>query len=178
MKGRYIMSEVKNSPKSFRIDDETAEKLKEIAQSLGSNHQETFSRLIQTYELEQAKLGVANCVSQIEDIQRYTTAIVNIYLTAVQTNQDLRSTVTEEFNNQIQTKSKTIDQLKEKMDEQAKELKDLSAQVSSLKKEKDVLESKLLEKEEVIASMSKNNSLSDEMQAIMKQMKQVLDEKK
>ncbi len=60
----------------------------------------------------------------------------------METNQDLSSTVTEEFNNQIQT----IDQLKEKMDEQAKELKDLSAQVSSLKKEKDTLETKLLEK--------------------------------
>ena len=37
-------------PKSFRIDDETSEKFKEIATSIGGSQQETLAKLIEAFE--------------------------------------------------------------------------------------------------------------------------------
>lgn len=42
-------------PKSFRIDDATADRFKEIAAQIGGNQQETLSKLIEAYEFQEAK---------------------------------------------------------------------------------------------------------------------------
>ena len=44
------MAEVK--PRSFRIDEETAEKFKKICLEAGLNQQETLAKLIESYELQ------------------------------------------------------------------------------------------------------------------------------
>ena len=43
------MAEVK--PRSFRIDEETAEKFKKICLEAGLNQQEALAKLIESYEL-------------------------------------------------------------------------------------------------------------------------------
>ena len=42
-------------PKSFRIDDETAERFKEISASIGGNQQETLAKLIEAFEFQSGK---------------------------------------------------------------------------------------------------------------------------
>ena len=42
-------------PRSYRINDETAEKIKEIAASIGGNQQETLAKLIEAYEFQSGK---------------------------------------------------------------------------------------------------------------------------
>ena len=50
------MSENKElKPKSFRIDDETAEKFKEISSAIGGNQQQTLAKLIEAYEFQSGK---------------------------------------------------------------------------------------------------------------------------
>ena len=39
-------------PKSFRIDDETAKKFKEISENIGGNQQEAMAKLIEAYEFQ------------------------------------------------------------------------------------------------------------------------------
>lgn len=50
-----IQDKKQPSPKSFRVDDETASKIKEIAAKIGGNQQAAFSALISAYEFEQGK---------------------------------------------------------------------------------------------------------------------------
>ena len=45
-------------PKSFRLNDETNEKFKEIAMEIGGNQQETLTQLIEAYELQKGKLAL------------------------------------------------------------------------------------------------------------------------
>lgn len=55
-KGGYIMADGKElKPKSFRIDDETAEKFKEISNTIGGNQQETLAKLIEAFEFQSGK---------------------------------------------------------------------------------------------------------------------------
>lgn len=42
-------------PKSFRIDDITADKFKEISADIGGNQQETLSKLIEAMNFKQEK---------------------------------------------------------------------------------------------------------------------------
>ena len=42
-------------PKSFRIDEETAEKFKQISAAIGGNQQEALSKLIEAYEFQTGK---------------------------------------------------------------------------------------------------------------------------
>ncbi len=162
------MAELK--PKSFRIDEETSEKFKEISQAMGENQQETLARLIQTYELEQAKLGVQGHTSQIEQIQQYTTAIVSIYMNALQTNQDLRATVYEEFSSQLKAKDSALTLLQERLDGMEQEVK----QVATVKEENEKLKSALAEKEAIISKLMESQSVTDGVQAMLLRMEKVL----
>ena len=42
-------------PKSFRIDEATAERFKEISGQIGGNQQETLAKLIEAYEFQSGK---------------------------------------------------------------------------------------------------------------------------
>ena len=54
-------------PRSFRLDDETANKIKEISASIGSsNQQETLSKLIEAYEFQTGKERLAGKKEEIE----------------------------------------------------------------------------------------------------------------
>lgn len=44
-----------SKPKSFRINDETAEKFKEISNTIGGNQQETLTKLIEAFEFQSGK---------------------------------------------------------------------------------------------------------------------------
>ncbi len=162
------MAELK--PKSFRIDEATSEKFKEISQAMGENQQETLARLIQTYELEQAKLGVHGHTSQIEQIQQYTTAIVSIYMNALQTNQDLRATVFEEFSSQLKAKDSALTLLQERLDGMELEVK----QVATVKEENEKLKLALAEKEAIISKLMESQSVTDGVQAMLLRMEKVL----
>ena len=56
-------------PKSFRIDEETAEKFKQISAAIGVNQQEALSKLIGFYEFQTEKKA------DIEQFETYVTAI-------------------------------------------------------------------------------------------------------
>ena len=66
-------------PKSFRIDDATAEKFKEISADIGGNQQETLAKSIEAYEFQSGKAILTDKKDDIEQFERYTTAITLIF---------------------------------------------------------------------------------------------------
>lgn len=115
-KGGYIITDSKKpKPKSFRIDDETAEKFKEISTTIGGNQQETLSKLIETLEFQFGKAVLTEKKADIEQFEKYVTAITRMFMGNLEDNQNITETVRTEFDALLKSKDTTIQDLQEKL---------------------------------------------------------------
>lgn len=160
-------------PKSFRIDDETADKFKEISSSIGGNQQETLAKLIEAWEFQSGKAILTEKKADIEQFEKYVTALTRMFMGALEDNQNITETVRTEFEALLQSKDTTIQdlqsqltvskQLKEEATTKAKTYADensrLNEYIESLQKEYnsklDDMQSMLTDKE------SLNRALTD-----------------
>ena len=102
-------------PKSFRIDEETAEKFKAISVELGNNQQQTLSKLIETYELQKGKTVLTNKKGEIETFEKYITLVTRMYMDSLEHNQNVSELVRADFEALLQSKDETIIDLQEKV---------------------------------------------------------------
>ncbi|MDO5519930.1 MAG: hypothetical protein Q4G58_05510 [bacterium] len=115
------MTETKElKPRSFRIDEETAEKFKGISAELGNNQQQTLSKLIETYEFQKGKTVLSDKKGEIETFEKYVTVLTRMYMASLEDNQNVTTTVQAEFEALLASKDETIMELQEKV-KQAKE---------------------------------------------------------
>lgn len=102
-------------PKSFRIDDKTAEKFKEISGAIGGNQQETLSKLIEAYEFQSGKAILTERKAEIEQFEKYITAVTRMFMGSLEDNQNMADTVRTEFDALLKSKDATIQDLQEKI---------------------------------------------------------------
>lgn len=102
-------------PKSFRIDDETAEKFKEISNTIGGSQQETLAKLIEAFEFQSGKAVLTEKKSDIEQFEKYITAITRMFMGSLEDNQNMAETVRTEFDALLKSKDATIQDLQEKL---------------------------------------------------------------
>lgn len=178
-----IMADGKElKPKSFRIDDATAEKFKEISATIGGSQQETLAKLIEAYEFQSGKAILTNKKDDIEQFERYTTAITRMFMGSLEDNQNITETVRTEFEAQLKSKDtiiqdlqeqiKAAKQLKQDSDDRAMTFSDLNADITSkydkLQKETETkisdLNSMLADKEKLNQAL--NNNLADLQQKV------------
>lgn len=139
----------KTQPKAFRITEETAEKFKEIAQSLGANQQQALAKLIEVYEMESGKESLPEMRENINTFEGYIHAATNMYLQSLEVNQNMRALVRAEFESLLKSKDTTIGELQERVQKAetaaqnaiGKE-KDYQNTITKLKKEVETLEKK------------------------------------
>ena len=156
-------------PKSFRIDDETAEKFKEISGRIGGSQQETLAKLIETFEFQSGKAVLTEKKADIEQFERYVTAITRMFMGSLEDNQNLTEIVRTEFDALLKSKDSTIRDLQENLTK-AKQLKEdaiakakaqadesarLSSMIDSLNAQMDDMQSRLFDKENL------NKALTD-----------------
>lgn len=110
-------------PKSFRIDDETAEKFKEISNTIGGNQQETLAKLIEAFEFQTGKAILTEKKADIEQFEKYVSAITRMFMGSLEDNQNITETVRTEFDALLKSKDTTIQDLQEKLTV-AKQLKE------------------------------------------------------
>lgn len=110
-------------PKSFRIDDETAEKFKEISNTIGGNQQETLAKLIEAFEFQSGKAILTEKKADIEQFEKYVSAITRMFMGSLEDNQNITETVRTEFDALLKSKDATIQDLQEKLTV-AKQLKE------------------------------------------------------
>ena len=133
-KGSNIMSDKnRTQPKAFRITEETAEKFKEIAQSLGANQQQALAKLIEVYEMEVGKESIPEMRGNIDTFEEYIHAATTMYMQALETNQNMRALVRTEYEAQLKSKDKIIEDLQKKIET----VEEIEKQID--KKEKDYL---------------------------------------
>lgn len=148
-------------PKSFRIDDETAEKFKEISNTIGGNQQETLAKLIEAFEFQSGKAILTEKKADIEQFEKYITAITRMFMGSLEDNQNITETVRTEFDALLKSKDATIQDLQEKLTV-AKQLKE----DATLKARTHADENARLK--EVIDSLNNEyNSKMDDMQSML-----------
>lgn len=113
-------------PKSFRIDEETAEKFKQISAAIGGNQQETLSKLIEAYEFQTGKAIITEKKADIEQFETYVTAITRMFMGSLEDSQNVKETIRTEFDALLKSKDVTIQELQKKLT-QANQQKEESA---------------------------------------------------
>lgn len=102
-------------PRSFRIDDTTIEKFKEISNTIGGNQQETLAKLIEAFEFQSGKAVLTEKKADIEQFEKYITAITRMYMGSLEDNQNITKTVRTEFDALLTSKDAVIQDLQEKL---------------------------------------------------------------
>ena len=126
-------------PKSFRIDDATADKFKEISSQIGGNQQETLAKLIEAYEFQGGKAILTDKKADIEQFERYTAALIRMYMGSLEDNQNLTATIRTEIEGQLKSKDSTIQDLQEKVQTLRQAKLDAEAGQREAKEEQDKL---------------------------------------
>lgn len=192
------MSDTKElKPKSFRIDDETAEKFKQISNELGNNQQATLSKLIETYEFQKGKSILLDKKDDIETFEKYVTLLTRMFMNSLEDNQNITETVRSEFDALLTSKDTTIQDLQEKVEyfkfnkknsdvqlstinQTVKDLtlkiKDLESHISSSRKE---FENTLIDKDNLNKALTDScNSLKERIEDLTLQHSSLLEEVK
>lgn len=129
-------------PRSFRIDDATAEKFKEIAASIGGNQQEALVKLIEVYEFQAGKAGFVEKKADITRFEKHVNVLMRMYMDGIEENQSLNETIRADYDALLKSKDMTIQelqgqlvlktQLQESATQKARECMD---EIAKLKKE-------------------------------------------
>lgn len=122
------------SPKSFRVDDETASKIKDIANQIGGNQQAAFSALIDAYEFEQGKAAIPERAEEIEVFHSKLHDAEEIYKKALEQYRDQDAVIHSQYDAQLRSKDTTIQQLQESMEKLKAEIETLKADLDIAKK--------------------------------------------
>ncbi len=142
--------------KSFRVDEETFEKFKNIASSEFKGQGQCLEALINIYEMENSKASLVERKLEIESFQDYLNKINQLFLTSLQMSKDAEVRFKDEYVKQLNIKNKTIEKLQSREDELLEKLK-------TLKKSNEVLTSSnnALEKDKSTLSqlISRNHDL-------------------
>lgn len=102
-------------PKSFRIDEETAEKFKQISVAIGGNQQEALSKLIEAYEFQTGKAIITEKKADIEQFETYVTAITRMFMGSLEDNQNVTERIRTKFDALLRSKDITIQELQKKL---------------------------------------------------------------
>lgn len=183
--------------KSFRVDEETFEKFKNIASSEFKGQAQCLEALINVYEMENSKASLVERKLEIESFQDYLNKINQLFLTSLQMSKDAEARFKDEYAKQLNIKNKTIEKLQNKEEEllekiknfekSNKELLDLN---TSLEKDKstltqlvsrnhDLLESnkrELKNLEEFKKYKTENNSLNEEIKILKEELDKIKNE--
>ena len=134
-------------PVSYRIDDETKDKIKLIADELQLSQQGTLQKLIEAFELQKDKSLVSDPGKKeiIENFEFYTSKLNQSFISIVQGLQDADEKAEMKVLDKLQSKDMTIQDLQEKITtaNQLKEAATLQAKEfanKNLQLEKDIQE--------------------------------------
>lgn len=153
--------------KSFRVDENTFAKFKEIASKEFGNQSQCLEALINIYETEEAKAILINRELEIETFQDYINKINRLFITSLQMSSDAEERAKEVFLKKIETKDGLLETLKSKLDENKIENKKLLEENKILINEAKGLKTKIVELEEnkntLTQLANRNSDLADRL---------------
>ena len=165
-------------PKSFRLTEETSNKFKEIAQSIGGNQQETLAKLIEVYEFQAGKNIVQNKREEIERFEGYATSLTRMYMDAIEEANDARVIVRSEFEALLKSKDQMIIELQQNIETNSNAQKEFEEKRENYKIRVNELENKLESERQLrneaqsefnsikMTLENENNSLKDKVEML------------
>lgn len=139
------MAETK--PKSYRIDEETAERIRQITEEIGEGQQAAFARMIEAYSLQKAKVVLVDDRENLEQFENYASILNRMYMDAVEGKHNMKETIRAEYEILLRSKDETISDLQVK-NRTMEEMKDENyKRISALRKENEELLKRIHEQE-------------------------------
>ncbi len=154
--------------RSYRVDEETAEKIAALGKELGINQNGVFETLLSAYELQQDAALVPDAAKDIETFISHLRAIQDAYHNIVSINAQTEERIRQEFQRRLENQEKQISDLLAVKAEQGKKIEELTAELTDKlvilsSKDKAIAEAEqkisereksLADKEKIIESLS------------------------
>ena len=102
-------------PKSFRIDDETNEKLKLIMKNF-PNQNLALQKMVEVYEFQQGKESISERKADIEEFEKYVSCLIRMYMTSLESNQNQKELIRGEFDSQLRALKEKLDNIRQEKD--------------------------------------------------------------
>ena len=168
--------------KSFRISDETKERLEQLSASIGGNKDRVFNTLMDAYSLEQEKTSLTDQAKSVETFEQYANTLVRLYLEALRAVTSSDDRVRGEFHNQLEENARTIKELRQQRDRASEEFNKVKAETQ---KQIDHYQVKLSEMTASVQSLEKELAAANEQasakqtmnEALLSQLKQAEEKK-
>lgn len=110
------MGEIKQT--NFRIDSDTADRFRTFCEEAGLNQAQGFDHIMTVMEMDKAKSIVPERMTEIEEFERHTKAMLSAYLGSLEIAKSTEERVLEQFRAKIESKDETIIQLQNRLKEQ------------------------------------------------------------
>ncbi len=146
------MSENMSKPATFRFSEEDIVKFKAFAKENNLNHQDAFTSLLNTFELDNAKRELGARAQSIEVFQNTVNKLVKFYINSLEENVTKEDRIREELSAEIKKKDDIVSNLYE-------QLQDMKIQNDEFKEHVKNIETKDAELEE---QLKKANSEIEE----------------
>lgn len=159
--------------KSFRISDETKERLEALSASIGGNKDRVFNTLMDAYSLEQEKstVTVTDQAKNVETFEQYANTLVRLYLEALRAVSSSDDRIRGEFHNQLEANAQTIKELRGQRDGMVDEL---NREKAEAQKEVAAIEEKNKELAAAIERLEKSLAAAEEQANAKQAMNDVL----
>lgn len=109
------MGEIKQT--NFRINTETADAFRKFCEENGMSHAQGFDHVMQVVELDYAKTVTPERETEIQNFELSMKAIMKAYLDSIEINNNAEKRIKENFASDLTRKDKTIDELREKIEQ-------------------------------------------------------------
>ncbi len=116
--------------RSYRVDDETAEKIATLGKELGINQNGVFEALLSAYELQQDASLVPDAAKDIETFISHLRCIQDAYHNIVSINAQTEERVHQTYQRRLENQEKQISDLLKTKAEQQEKLDGLSAELA------------------------------------------------
>lgn len=159
--------------KSFRISDETKERLEVLSASIGGNKDRVFNTLMDAYSLEQEKatVTVTDQAKNVETFEQYANTLVRLYLEALRAVSSSDDRIRGEFHNQLESNAQTIKELRERRDRMVDEV---NLEKEKVQKEINAIREKNKELTAAIERLEKSLTAAEEQANAKQAMNDVL----
>ena len=149
-------------PKSFRIDDETNEKLKLIMKDF-PNQNLALQKMVEVYEFQQGKESISERKADIEEFEKYVSCLVRMYMTSLESNQNQKELIRSEFDSQLRTLKEKLDNTRQEKDEIVLKSKKYASENEQLKHAMEQLkteyDSKMDSMQDILKEKEESNQL-------------------
>lgn len=148
--------------RSYRVDDETQEKIERLTSSVFGSKNECLKSLIQLYELQESKKTLPGFTADIDNFRAHLSSLEDAFIHILHLNADAELRIEERFSLELSSNAKTIASLQEALE---KSKNDLTSYKEMYREERRLSEKRLDELTKSQSALGDKNKLVQMLEA-------------